>query len=405
LPTTGDLIRSTIIEMIGGRTHMANGPDQGWRQHVIDNVLPKMEATTEQATGLTPAPLSTIVTPTPFSVGFPSPPSFDPLEALPPLAQERLRKLRDRAADAHAVCVPFADIQEASTARIEAENRLRQLQAHPQEFGSNLPPTDARVVTQQRLVNKLTDDFRRLQERSEMKLAAWQAASAALAACEDFPRHGVPGNTTLEAVEVEPPKLLKNETLLDYVERQRRDGRRVKADIHRVRSACYTKAEAMALVSATVENWGGNGIDTSATIEHLSQPTIPTKTVQAMVHNVPGAPAAVAFVEVPDVAAIFSTVLKDQFIAWLAADVDRNADPEGALSLDQRQQQEAELMADQLSIERSESAAVWAAQSEGLPIEHRADISPLALLGVRLVTTPRADALPETSPGYSWPWR
>jgi hypothetical protein len=61
----------------------------------------------------------------------------------------------------------------------------------------------------------------------------------------------------------------------------------------------------VALVSATVENWGSNGIDISATIEHLSQPTIPTKTVQAKVHNVPGAPAAVVFVEVPDVIGIF----------------------------------------------------------------------------------------------------
>jgi hypothetical protein len=57
-------------------------------------------------------------------------------------------------------------------------------------------------------------------------------------------------------------------------------------------------------------------------------------------------------------------------------------------------------MGDLLAAERDEAALVWQAQAQGLPVEHRADISPLAILQVRLVTTPRADAA-ETSPGYS----
>jgi len=61
-------------------------------------------------------------------------------------------------------------------------------------------------------------------------------------------------------------------------------------------------------------------------------------------------------------------------------------------------------MGDLLAAERDEAALVWQAQAQGLPVEHRADISPLAILQVRLVTTPRADAA-ETSPGYSWPLR
>ena len=83
--------------------------------------------------------------------------------------------------------------------------------------------------------------------------------------------------TALELVEIEPPKLLKNESLMDGILRLQRRGRELNADLLRVRSACYTQAEALALVGATVENWGSTGIDTSATMEHLSQPTIPTK--------------------------------------------------------------------------------------------------------------------------------
>jgi hypothetical protein len=367
-----------------------------------------MEANTmaEPATTLPAAPTSTITDQPPLSLGPAVQPDFDQIELLPEGAQDRLRKLRLRSSDSHAVVPRHEEIAESSMAKIAAAAALSRLTNHPQEFGSGLKPGDPRVVAAERHLAKMTADFARLQELQQVRTAAFQSASQAASACETWLKSGVPGGCTLEEpIETETPKLLKGETVLDGIERLRRRGRELKADIHRVRSACYTKAEAMALVSATVENWGSNGIDTSATIEHLSQPTIPTKTVQAMVRNVPGAPAAVVFVEVPDVVGIFSTVLKDQFIAWLAADVDRNADPEGALSHDQRQQQEAELTGDLLDIERQEAALVWRAMDERLPVEHRADISPLALLALRLVTTPRADALPETTPGYSWPMR
>jgi hypothetical protein len=56
---------------------------------------------------------------------------------------------------------------------------------------------------------------------------------------------------------------------------------------------------------------------------------------------------------------------------------------------------------DLLDIERQETELVFRGQSERLPIEHRADISPLALLGLQLVTRGAAAALPETSPGLA----
>ena len=83
-------------------------------------------------------------------------------------------------------------------------------------------------------------------------------------------------------------------------------------------------------------------------------------------------------------------------------EINTEADDKAALSHEAREKAEAETMADLLAVERDESWFVWQAQSQGLPIEHRADISPLALLGLRLVTTPRADGLPDTSPGLSW---
>ena len=90
-------------------------------------------------TSLTPAPLSTVTAQTPLSAGFPSPPSFDVIELLPEHAQNRLRQLRLRATEAHRLVPEFEQMREASMARVEAENQLKQLQAHPQEFGRGLP--------------------------------------------------------------------------------------------------------------------------------------------------------------------------------------------------------------------------------------------------------------------------
>jgi hypothetical protein len=61
-------------------------------------------------------------------------------------------------------------------------------------------------------------------------------------------------------------------------------------------------------------------------------------------------------------------------------------------------------MSDLLSAERDEAALTWSAMEQGLPVEHRSDCSPLAILQVRLITAPRGET-PGTTPGLSWPMR
>jgi hypothetical protein len=48
--------------------------------------------------------------------------------------------------------------------------------------------------------------------------------------------------------------------------------------------------------------------------------------------------------------------------------------------------------------------ARWSGRRMICPVEHRADINPVALLGLRLVTAPRDETL-GTTPGLSWPMR
>jgi hypothetical protein len=336
--------------------------------------------------------------------GLHNPPPFDLIELLPERSQDRLRELRDRSVDARAVCVPHTDLQEASAARIAAENRLGQLTSHPQDHGHNLPLTDNRVVTQQRLVNKLTDDFRRLQERSETRAAAWQTASVALANVEAWLRDGRPHGTVLQDYDGEVPKLGKGENgLLDAIENRRGRVRELRADLHRIASAPFPSSYAKHKMRAQIEALAMQGAPSVSRLVELDGPVdFQTQQVRSEVYN---AQAAVAFAEMPDTVALTCWLHKDTLIAALDCEIASEADDKAALSHEARQKAEAEVQGDLLAVERDECALVWQAQAQSLPVEHRADISPLAILQVRLLTVPRADALPETSPGLSWPMR
>jgi hypothetical protein len=133
-------------------------------------------------------------------------------------------------------------------------------------------------------------------------------------------------------------------------------------------------------------------------IEHDRQIEFATQRVQSSVYNT-GTPA-LAFAEVEETIPLLVRLHKDAMIAALDREIATEADDGAALTHEARQQQEAELMGDLLSVECDESALIWSAMAQGMPVEHRADINPVALLGVRLVTAPRADPSPGTSPQH-----
>jgi hypothetical protein len=340
--------------------------------------------------------------PQPFSAGIHTVPSFDVIDALAsaPAGADKMRMLRQRSNDGNALIPKFEDLREASMKRIDAENTHRRLISHPQDGGFGLKPDDRRVIAAEKHLEKMTADFKRLQELQEVRSAAWQTASAALANVENWLRHGVPGNCKLEAVEVEQPKLLKNEGLLDGVDRFRRRGREVKAAIHTIQSSCYPRSFACAEIRREVETLAVRGTPVvSDVIEHAGKIVWP---MQRVTSEVIGAEQrARAFTEIPDTLALFAFVHKDALLAVLDALIDAEADDAASLSHEERQRREAEALGDLLDIERQEAALVWQAQAQGLPVEHRADISPLALLGLQLVSAPRA-APPPTSPEHAY---
>ena len=335
-------------------------------------------------TALTPAPIIGVTAPTSFSLP-PGPPQYDVIKRLPEDRKDLLRKLRQHRADKHALIPEFETIREASMARVEAENARGRLSNHPQDGGFGLKPDDRRVIAAQQHLEKMTADFKRLTELQEVRSAAFQAASGALAAVESWLRDGVPGNCTLEPIEVEPPKLNKGENgLLDAIENRRRRVRELRADLHRIASAPFPSSYAKAQMRAQIEALAMQGAPSvSSLIELDGRIEFQTQRLTSEVH---AAQRALAFTEVADTIALTCWLHKDALIAALDREIASEADDKAALSHEARQKAEAETMGDLLFVERDESWFVWQAQAQGLPIEHRAEISMVALLGLRLVT-------------------
>lgn len=89
----------------------------------------------------------------------------------------------------------------------------------------------------------------------------------------------------------------------------------------------------------------------------------------------------------------------------LVAALDRLIDEEcagdtSALTHQQRETALSELQASGLAVSRDECELVFLAQSQGLPVEHRSDVDPQALLSVRCVVAPPANPSPGTSPQH-----
>ncbi|MET4198749.1 hypothetical protein [Bradyrhizobium sp. LA6.12] len=331
--------------------------------------------------------------PQPFSAGIHTQPPFDAIELLPPAAADKLRLLRQRSNDRHALIPPFSDVQEASAVRVAAQHELKRLTAHPSENGYNLPPDNRSVIAATKALEKATADFERLKQLQEVRSAAWQPASAALANVEDYLRHNVPANCRIEEIGTEPPKLAKTEhSLLDAIERLRRRARELKADLHRIRSAPFPSSYARQRMREQIEALAMQGAPSASSLIELDGGKIEFQ-ARRLTSEVHAAERALAFAEVPDAVALIAWLHKDALIAALDREIAAEADDKAALDQEQREQMEATIIADALAIERSEVALIWHAEAQGEVIDFRSDTSALALLGLKLVTAP-----PSTSP-------
>ena len=268
--------------------------------------------------------------------------------------------------------------------------------------GSGLPPEHASCIAAEKEIARTSEAARRLQERSERLAQAWRAAAEPLAACETWPRVGRPSGVQLQDYDGPEPKLNKGEAnLLDAIANRQRRVRELKADLHRIASAPFPSAYCKQRLRQIVEQAAAHGAPDVSGLVELDQEDVrwPQKRVRS---EVLGTQGALAFHEAVDVVGLLAFLLKPTLISALDALVDAEQDDPAALTHEQRQKAEAEAQNDLRATERNICALIWRGQADGLPLEFPADISPIALLGLRLVTPPRADGLPGTTPGLSW---
>ena len=334
--------------------------------------------------------------PQPLSIatGFQQP-HFDVIELLPENRKEFLRLMRDRRSEKYAANIPFETIRAGSERVTAAASEVKRLT----DSRLHVKPDDRQVIAAQRALAEAKDDLERTKARSEKLAAAAHAVGASLTNVESWLRHGRPPGTVLEAVEVEPPKLLKGESLLDGAARFERRSRELRADIHRVRSAPYPSGHVKRKIREQVAQLEPRGPDVTLMIEGDGDLIWPSTHVRAEVFS---EQRALAFHDAIDVVGLLAFFLTPEIvIKRLDALVDAEADDASAMSHEQRQRAEAELLSDLLLTERDICSLIRRGQAEGLPMEFPADIDPRALLSVRCVVVPRAAPRP-TTVGYSF---
>ncbi len=313
---------------------------------------------------------------------------FDVAEILPPRAREYLRRLRQLATHAHRLTPDFADIHEISTAKVQAEARLRQLLDFRSEGGFHLRHEDSRVLDQQTLVAKLSDELQRLRTLDAERSARWTVASQLVAATEAWIRSGRPTATASEDHDGDMPKLIKNEIITDAIERLRRRGRELRSDLSRIRSSPFPSAHVRAKIRREVEALAQIGAPIiSDAVEHDRGIVSPMRSLRA---DVMSKTPTFAATETVDALGLIAFLSSGPLIAALDKLVSEECDDAAALSHVEREKREAETLRDLLAVERDEAALTCAALDQPLPCEHRADINPAALLRVRIISPPRA---------------
>ena len=295
--------------------------------------------------------------------------------------------LRQRAADAHAVIPEFEQIREASMAKVEAANALRRLVSHAQDGGFGLKDDDRRVIAANKHLDKMTADFKRLTELQEVRTAAWQTASQALAAARTGCATACPAAASSKRSRSSRRSCSRARTVIDAIETHRRRGRELRADLHRIESAPFPSSYAKQRMREQIETRAMQAAPSVARLVELDGPVdFATTRITSEVH---AERRSLAFSEAADVIGLVAWLHRDALIAALDREIASEADDKAALSHEARQQREAETMADLLSVEREEAALIWTAQAQGLPCEFRHDTDPLAILQLRLVTVAR----------------
>lgn len=325
-----------------------------------------------------------------FAVGLPPP--VDPVELLPPSRRPLLLSLRQRSEDAQSLVRPlYEQLDELRPEKHLLSARLGELRRARGQGGPGLDDDDVQVRDAQRKLDAVDAEMARLNELVQARQTRSRNIAASVANCEDLLREGRPGGTEIvEAAETDVASVLKKrESPMAVLDGLRLRLRELAADAHRVESAPFPAAHAKARARATIEQLAARGtVDVGPLVEADLDIVWPTSTTRSQLVAVVGRSgdqvAGSALGEQVDAHALAAWLFRDAMIEKVEAEIDLVSDDAAALSREDRQMKLAEIAQNRLSIERQEAALVWRLQGDGLPVEHRPDANPLAVMGIAL---------------------
>jgi hypothetical protein len=330
----------------------------------------------------------------------------DPTVLLDGLPLVRFTALKQRALDLHGSIPAFEDVRQARLTMQGHANRISALTKHRSEGGFGLPEDAPQVVLESKKLERAKQELVRLETLKEVRTARWNAAGGLDRSVGDWVMRGIPANCVLEPVEDAPlsellTKADGNRVEL-AVERCRLRLRELAADRHRVNSSPWPSSVAKAAAKELIERLADAAApNLDSAIEHGAPISFATTRLTSQVYNVNNSPGAIAYAEAPDAIGLIAWMLRDQLLAKINAEFDQISDDKNALSAAQREEALAEINQSALAIERAECSLIWHADAAGETIDFRNDTTPQAVLGVRLITAPRAD-VPGTSRMQAW---
>ena len=319
----------------------------------------------------------------------------DAATALPAPAADKLRRLREASEEGRAVLLALADAERA--ARIDLHAAQATLRAFDEAAGRmDIRADDDRIWRDSgraQRVAAVEEAEARLARLVERKARREQSGNAALLGAVE---RWLASHLGAAMIEMAPPiavKLSKNQTAAGEVEAMRARLAELRADLHAVRSAPVTREMARAKVRAWVERLAEIGaIDVLPVIERGVDPHVPLRSTAT---GSPGFPLHAADLVGPvprrlgnasvDVLPVVAWLFHDRLVDRLDAEIDALADDAGALTDDERDRREREILRQIDEVERREEALIEAAEEAGAPIARRDDAAPAAVLGVRLV--------------------
>ena len=335
---------------------MTKQPDQGWREHVL-GMLPKMEASAA-LTGFQPA------TPNDFGpINFrgnrtPS----DPADLLQAMALVKWTAIKQRADDLFAQVPTHDQVQELRNEATGYKNRIDQLVGHRSTGGlagpSAAPP---QVISEMRKLERAEKELARLTELKEVRTARWNSAGALARNVSDWLLHGgVPHGCIIESVD-DPPiseLLVKADggRLDAAVERYRHRRREHLASLHRLRSAPWPSKDAKVAAKEFIDRTASAGAPNLDNAIEFGQPiSLAKRRLRSMVRNVeaPGHHPC----RNPGCVGLLFWLFPDEIFKKISAGIDEIADDKSALNQAQREEAEAQINADMLSVERAECSA------------------------------------------------